>query len=81
MATNISETLKGLSVDDIRVDVAGRVVITNPKINDRLKDLVGVDVPIVPEALDNVACCTNGYQCGCSGFADLGQRIASRRLR
>ena len=75
MANDLAGALKGLKSEDIQIDLLGRVIITNPELNERIKDL-GLRLPIAEAALDNVACCKNGYQCGCTGdIVDFSQRL------
>jgi len=60
---NISEALSGLSLENIRVDESGRVVLDAPGLADRLREL-GISSQDLTAALrpsdTNVICCGNG---------------------
>jgi len=58
----LGKILGGLRVEDVRMDRFGRIIINNPDI---VKQLGALKPAQVASDDDNIACCENGYQCGC----------------
>ncbi len=58
------EALAGLTLEDISVDEDGRVIITNPRIRERLSTAAGTKAAAEP--ITNNGCTVNTVKnCGC----------------
>jgi hypothetical protein len=70
----VSDLVKDLSLDDIRIDSAGRVVITSPSISDKIKAAGTLRPDDVARDDTNIICCGNGT---CSKKGDLGKDLGT----
>jgi len=70
----LGEQLKDLSLDDIRIDSAGRIVITAPSISDRIKATGTLRPDDLRRDDTNIICCGNGT---CSKAGELGKDLGA----
>lgn len=65
----LRDALSELRPDDIRVDAFGRVIITAPSVNDKLKGIGNLRPDELAKGDTNWICCGNG---SCPKAEDLG---------
>jgi len=70
--TQLSDLLKELTLDDLRVDPNGRVVITAPSLVDKLKQAGTIGADELARSDTNIICCGNSK---CGSALDLGSIV------
>jgi len=70
--SQISDALKDLSLDDVRVDSHGRVVITSPSVVDKLKGAGTIGADDLARSDTNIICCGNSK---CGSALELGSIV------
>jgi hypothetical protein len=68
----LGDLLKELSLDDVRVDPFGRVVITAPSLVEKLKQAGAISADDLARSDTNIICCGNTK---CGGALDLGALV------
>lgn len=68
---DLREALSELRSDDVRVDHLGRVVITAPSINEKIREIGRLEFDEAASPT-NIICCGNG---SCAGGEDLGALV------
>ena len=71
----LGDLVRDLSLDDIRLDSFGRVVITSPTISDRLKAVGSMRPDDLARSDTNFICCGNGT-CSAKG-SDPAKELGS----
>ena len=79
MAKELETALKGMTVKDVRVDRLGRIVIINPEVSSKIKELTSITPDLEELVAGNGICCGNGACLSEQLVAMLDRVVGGRR--